>query len=501
MLVWEEALGIDPENEQANSYVDYVRQSYDLLTGGDPAGDEAHAPFAIDDDEYAVEIIEGAELSPATPMRMQIDPMDEGWFIDDHHAAAALGHATEATVRATPVVELDAEEPPSFDGETREYQRGQATTRPPPGAVVAVPDDDDDDDEPEISVSTSVPADAATEFSSGGHTPGFDDSQSAHDSTPVGFAAQNTDVRARSLGFVQALKAPAAAQPATARPTTAQPAPAQPARPADPADDEPEIEVVRQDPEPDADASQPLRAAARPDPGNRFRERVRADHPRAHAAREARDEPRCTPFARRAPCLRAHADARQEIEDAIAAADILGTHAPEVSPVANTFRAAADRDRAARARAHGGRCPRGAAQPARAGDRRRDLAAVTSAATRELPLAAQMPMPMPVMADERNRTRDLSWEVGQDHLTARLPLIQQVELSAPTRRLGMRPTRGDIMSKLNVRGVQLPGDDTRADIKSPFDPIDARNTQILDDRHRRAGERDQDDRRGTGSRS
>ena len=33
LLLWERVLVIDPENPQANSYVEYVRTNYQLLTG------------------------------------------------------------------------------------------------------------------------------------------------------------------------------------------------------------------------------------------------------------------------------------------------------------------------------------------------------------------------------------------------------------------------------------------------------------------------------------
>ena len=50
LMIWEQALSIDPDNPQANSYVDYVRMNYELLTN-DVGGDEPGAGFGLDDDE------------------------------------------------------------------------------------------------------------------------------------------------------------------------------------------------------------------------------------------------------------------------------------------------------------------------------------------------------------------------------------------------------------------------------------------------------------------
>ena len=48
LMIWEKALSIDPENPQANSYVDYVRMNYELLTTeaatDDPTGADRSLP-------------------------------------------------------------------------------------------------------------------------------------------------------------------------------------------------------------------------------------------------------------------------------------------------------------------------------------------------------------------------------------------------------------------------------------------------------------------------
>ena len=67
---WERALAIDPDNPQANSYVDYVRANFELLTN-DHNGEKTaeSAPFGIADDEpeYQIEIQPG-EIKPSMPI-------------------------------------------------------------------------------------------------------------------------------------------------------------------------------------------------------------------------------------------------------------------------------------------------------------------------------------------------------------------------------------------------------------------------------------------------
>ena len=109
---WELALQIDPENAQATSYVDYVRQNYDLLVDGQgPTASTDDAPFVGDDAGYRVEIQPG-ELVPA-PIAMPVyDSIDEGWALDDEVAGrarrvaddlggSAAGHARDRRRSAT----------------------------------------------------------------------------------------------------------------------------------------------------------------------------------------------------------------------------------------------------------------------------------------------------------------------------------------------------------------------------------------------------------------
>src|SRR5688572_33297301 len=80
---WERALAIDPENAQANSYVDYVRANYALLTNdANGEGTEEHSPFGIADDEpeYQIEIQPG-EIKASMPSigpPSSLEPTDEG---------------------------------------------------------------------------------------------------------------------------------------------------------------------------------------------------------------------------------------------------------------------------------------------------------------------------------------------------------------------------------------------------------------------------------------
>jgi len=129
LLMWEEALAIDPHNARANSYLDYVRGHYEELSISEPAitsGEDE--PFAIHEEpEYQIEITPGQLIArESQPMLADDDPIDAGWFDDEatHDAGARLSNDT---------LELEADEPPpppevNFDDATREYYG--APTRP-----------------------------------------------------------------------------------------------------------------------------------------------------------------------------------------------------------------------------------------------------------------------------------------------------------------------------------------------------------------------------------
>ena len=102
---WEEVLSLDPENPQANSYVDYVRSNYDALSdGGFGATD---APFGIEDEpEYVIEVEAADAREPRSLPRPESEDEDE----------------------PPSELELEADEPPlGFDDATGEYVGAQPT--------------------------------------------------------------------------------------------------------------------------------------------------------------------------------------------------------------------------------------------------------------------------------------------------------------------------------------------------------------------------------------
>ena len=208
LLVWEEALAIEPDNAQATSYVDYVRLNYDLLTTGEPSVEDVDAPFAIEEEpEYLIEIIPGRPSEPAlrdeitlppAAAMISLDPLDAGWDIEETHDTSAVSPDplvaadSDRPVEPPPPVEDELEielapsrrEPVSFEDATREYhgiaQKAGAPVLPRPGDF-----------------STTDPTHG--DFNADEYTGGFSGSQA----TPAGFAMQETEVRKRDLGFVQ----------------------------------------------------------------------------------------------------------------------------------------------------------------------------------------------------------------------------------------------------------------------------------------------------------
>jgi hypothetical protein len=190
LLLWERVLIIDPENAQANSYVDYVKINYDLLTSD---GNTEHSgPFGIGDDspEYQIEILPGEDVKPASPAPMFMDTRDEGWMIGDERGRTA---GSSGPV----MLELEADEPPgpiepvnfetaltgeaiSFEDATREYPGGAG--RPAVALLGEGP-------------ISAEPADFVPEV-----TPAFGSVSDLH--TPPGFGTEVTEMRRRDLGFV-----------------------------------------------------------------------------------------------------------------------------------------------------------------------------------------------------------------------------------------------------------------------------------------------------------
>jgi hypothetical protein len=169
LLSWEEALALDPDNPKANSYVDYVRQNYELLTGAEPTLDDgADAPFAIEEEpEYQIEILPGELPAAAPPERL--DSIDEGWFLDEAPTRDAVTVGASMSLPNL-TVELESESPGvSFEDATREYHG------------------------------------AAAEFAGGQTTGGFNQENT-------------TDIRKRNLGFVQPVAEPEATDKAKPSP-------------------------------------------------------------------------------------------------------------------------------------------------------------------------------------------------------------------------------------------------------------------------------------------
>jgi TPR repeat len=123
LLVWEQALAIDPDNAQAHSYVEYVRDNYELLTSSEPVLDDgSDAPFGIEEEpEYQIEILPG-ELASPNDAPMHMDAVDESWFLDEGPTREA-SFVKASTSLPNQTLELEADEPPelSFEDATREY--------------------------------------------------------------------------------------------------------------------------------------------------------------------------------------------------------------------------------------------------------------------------------------------------------------------------------------------------------------------------------------------
>jgi hypothetical protein len=224
LLMWEEALAIDPDNAQANSYVDYVRHNYEMLSGGEPVvapGDDA--PFAIEEEpEYHIEVSPG-DLEPRDSQpAFTLDPVDGAWFDDDRTedvSAMADREGPSQPESDELVLELEAETPPlpevNFEDATREYF-GTPTkpVEPPESFAPVVPLIDihrEFDSETGTGGDFSETAGTA-EFQSDQFTGGFQS-----EGTPVGFGNQETEVRKRDLGFVQ--PTPAAPVPVSDKPS------------------------------------------------------------------------------------------------------------------------------------------------------------------------------------------------------------------------------------------------------------------------------------------
>ena len=200
LVSWERALSLDPENAQANSYVDYVHTNYDLLVEAKTEATDAPPPLPIQETpEYQIEVTPGA-LRQSTPSIPRIDTLDGGWFMEEEtHENPPAPEPTDPgppgislPVSGELEMELQLDEGPappqpdsspgiSFDDATREYANREAILAPDPGK-----EDFAGGEQP------------TTEFRHEETPTGF-----AVEGTPVGFGSQLTDVKQRDLGFVR----------------------------------------------------------------------------------------------------------------------------------------------------------------------------------------------------------------------------------------------------------------------------------------------------------
>ena len=250
LLLWDRVLVIDPHNAQANSYVDYVRMNYELLTSDNNTEDSGPFGIASDEPEYQIEISPGDAAEPAAPLFM--DDREHGWGISDDSAAGPLPQPSALTL------ELEADEPPlagdpgtfevakpgeaeevGFDDATREYPGGAGR---PTTALLGY----------------DQPAPEPADFNE--VTPGFGSVEDFQ--TPQGaFTSQRTDIRRRELGFVQPREE--AERPAAPSPAPALAPPELAAQPPGP----PELKMKLRTPSPGASSpSMPLPVIAPPTP-------------------------------------------------------------------------------------------------------------------------------------------------------------------------------------------------------------------------------------------
>jgi hypothetical protein len=242
ILLWEEALAIEPDNAQASSYVDYVRLNYDVLsTGGVEVESNVADPFGIQEEpEYQIEIVPGAAESPPVDTAPSLESVDDGWFEGDAEPAAPAAAASPppaAPVPAEPepadepaplTLEMEADEPPppDFEDATREYQNMKraeaeaALQRPVPARPPTAPDELDEgtggptqgffrgDELTGGATQGFFRGDEATQYQHIGEEPdpGFetDTGTGAFPSeTTGGFGHLETEVRKRDTGFVK----------------------------------------------------------------------------------------------------------------------------------------------------------------------------------------------------------------------------------------------------------------------------------------------------------
>jgi len=378
LVAWERVLALDPRHAQANSYVEYVRANYTVLSDGKPeaADDSNSAPFpVVEEPEYQIEIQPG-ELPPAIAGRApsHMDPLDEGWLVEeetrDRTEQVAKRRASSQAERVNKELELETEEPTvEFETATREYAGGFANS----------------------------------------------------ENTPVGFAAQSTDVRKRELGFVQPTADPGIGVQVRIRTPSAAPPPP-PAKPA------PAMELGTPPPPLDSSGFE-LGGAGR--------------------GETMRDPPPPTtqlPFDSAPPSLDDDlfgGPSTRSTRDAI----------PEVLARRST------KDLPGQARLPADRTPRTTIDPSAVSQAEVVMA---HAATREL---GTRPSTRPPTNDD-SPTREADVRAFREHHAAQQRAQAATESDTPS------------SPKAKTRPLD---EGTRQDIVLPFDPIDARSAQILDE--------------------
>lgn len=468
--LWEQALELDPDNDQANSYVEYVRQNYELLVG-EVSGHQESPPFAIADDEeeYQIEILPG-ELEAMTAIPSPIDPADDGWNVEEERRRNG---------RDSEELELFADEPAqnelppdlnfgggdalhehttgrehtvrelgsgiNFDMPTREYPSGPA--RPPNELIMSSGGGGSGAHEFQIEIPTPTPgfeAEAA-EITPGFGTPG-------DTKTPPGFSTQLTDIRKRELGFVT-------------------PTPVPPPPPEDrhrrASSNVPELKMTLRTPT----ASQPIATSLLelqyddPEPPTNERPAIARDDGDLIASLPT---PRPATNVENGPAVpRSPTASTREMPGATRRPAGPSSELPVVPAMGTpTLDFEAETQEKPRIK------PPSEPPPAM-GDATRDM--MLEASTIRLPSSSpQVPAP-PIIPDD---------------LPLKPPKPDPAMISAPTRDLGIRQprtkTEDEPTGRAQIKDLQRPPDPrtataTKADIVLPFDPIDARSVQILDE--------------------
>ena len=219
--LWEQVLSIDPENPQANSYVDYVRINYEVLQtdAGVGVATDGAAPFGIEDEpEYIIEITRG-EIQPGTAP-MYIEPTDEGWFIEEEQTHELFARTRSGRpIAPTPEVKSGANVEPKPKSEPKPRtisadlpaKHIELEADEPPELELAPP-------QPQRAPSAEVTFDSATrEYGADSNQPAKRDTPNEFaedtnsgafrpEATP-GFSQVDTEIKKRDLGFVQPTQA------------------------------------------------------------------------------------------------------------------------------------------------------------------------------------------------------------------------------------------------------------------------------------------------------